>query len=1292
MTLEELAGDPSAFIPNLLLDRPVNAPRHWRAEGTMVLIDISGFTALSDQLAARGRAGTEDLIDTLSRIFTLLLSATDDAGDVVKFAGDALMIHYAGEDHARRGAHAASTMQRLLRVVGSVRLTGASARLRMSIGVHSGRFDMLLTGRDHLDLVVAGDDVTTVLALQDRAAAGEILVSGATAALLAPGQTVEHPSGHRLLRRAAALVSAGSAARAHRAPLSATLRHLPAVFADRPDLLAADSDHRWAAVGFVQVKGLNRLLGASGGLDDHGERATDAALEHVDALTSVVTAAATEHDVTLLDTDIAADGYRYFLTAGAPLTVEDAEGRLTRALLAIVSADSELSVQAGVTAGRVFAGTVGAPFRRTYSVMGDTTNLAARLTAKAEAGSVLAQRGVVDRSLTDFEVDPTQWIRVKGKPDPIEVCTARGVRGLRGRHQARVPLVGRTEELLVLRKALSAAEEGGSGSVVEVIGEAGIGKSRLVAEALAGSALPVVTLAADPYGAEVAYHGLTRLLRPLLDLGDSASAESAGRALEAAIERSAPALRPWAPLLAPAIGARLAPTPEVSALDESFRGERFAEALSDLLHALLPERAALVVDDAQWIDPTSAAALGTVLGSLESTSWAVLLMRRDVTTGLHAEEIPTAIQLRPEPLDAELAGRLVAAGAGRPVLPGQMSALVGRGGGNPYFLLELAASADAETHLPESVEELVGERIDALHTVDREILRQAAVLGGRFSPELYAEAVGHRDLPAAAGTPGLARFLEVDETGMVTFRRDVYREVAYDRLTFRRRRELHRLSAAAIERAPGLAGSARLPMLAFHYTAAADWPQAYNAALAAAEAARTDHAVDESIRFLRSALEAGRRTRRRTSDLAPVWEALGDACQTAGRYAEALTAYASARRATLDPAASAGLIEKSGAVLNLLGRPDAAVRALRQARVRARAAGAARQPELLARIDVAESGTRIRQGRWIEARDLAGHAVGLLEGVAANGGTASPTPAVTAASVLAKAYLYRDIAAGELAGDTEVTHLDEALGIYTGLGDYLGQSKVLCELGVRAYFRGDWTAAAESYERAREASSRAGDVVDAALEAANQGEILCDQGDVEAAMVLFEQALAVFAASDNPYLVAYVTDFIGRAHLRSGDTRAADQMFARAAAGFAALGARELDWDARIRRAEVRNAEGRYAEAAALADEIFTEAGEEPLPAALAAAANRAVGRARAGLGDLEGAVRHGLESLRLAGSSPFDRALSLACLVTWSPDDRERRGAEAVELLRGLGVHDVDSFFPEVAAVSSAGGGSHYS
>src|SRR3954449_221213 len=84
--------DLTPFVPRLLLGRPPSAPRHWQVDATMAFIDISGFTSLSEQLARRGRVGAEDLVSTLTRIFTLLMSATDDGGDVVKFAGDALLV------------------------------------------------------------------------------------------------------------------------------------------------------------------------------------------------------------------------------------------------------------------------------------------------------------------------------------------------------------------------------------------------------------------------------------------------------------------------------------------------------------------------------------------------------------------------------------------------------------------------------------------------------------------------------------------------------------------------------------------------------------------------------------------------------------------------------------------------------------------------------------------------------------------------------------------------------------------------------------------------------------------------------------------------------------------------------------------------------------------------------------------------------------------------------------------------------------------------------------------------
>lgn len=337
-----------------------------------MLVDISGFTSLSEQLTAAGPEGTEQLIATLSRIFTVLLPATDDGGDVVKFAGDALLILFTGEDHARHAVHAAWNMNRVLAAVGDVHLPAARARLRMSVGVHSGTFPLLLTGNASLNTVMTGRDVSRVLALQSAAPAGRILVSDETAALLPAKQVRPEegvPGAHRLLRGGSVPAASLMALTSGRG--TASERFLPRPFAERPDLLSAAPDHRWAAIAFVQV----------GGVPDDP---TEEDLHHVDALTDAVEVAAAETGSTLLDVDVAVGGFRYFLTAGAPTTVEDAEGRLLTAVLRIVGTDTPYTLRAGVTAGRIFAGFVGAPYRQTYTVMGDSTNLAARLTARAE--------------------------------------------------------------------------------------------------------------------------------------------------------------------------------------------------------------------------------------------------------------------------------------------------------------------------------------------------------------------------------------------------------------------------------------------------------------------------------------------------------------------------------------------------------------------------------------------------------------------------------------------------------------------------------------------------------------------------------------------------------------------------------------------------------------------------------------------------------------------------------------------------------------------------------------------
>ncbi|HEX5858309.1 MAG TPA: adenylate/guanylate cyclase domain-containing protein, partial [Microbacterium sp.] len=947
-----------------------------------MLVDISGFTTLSEQLAATGREGTEQLIATLSRIFTVLLPATDDGGDVVKFAGDALLVLFTGDDHAKHAVHAAWNMNRVLAAIGDIHLPNARTRLRMSVGVHSGTFELFLTGTDYVSVVMTGRDTSRVLELQGAASAGQILVSDQTAAFLPAKQVAADPGtpgAHRLLR-------AGSIATASLMALSAGRgaaadRFLPRAFGQRPDLLDGEPDHRWAAIGFVQVSGVPDAPDA----DDVAAMAE---------LTAQVEAAVADTGATLLDVDPAPGGYRYFLTAGAPTTVEDPEGRLLTAVQRIVTAASPYALRAGVASGRVFAGFVGATYRQTYTVMGDSTNLAARLTARAAPGTVLVARGALERSVTVFDVEDGGELTLKGKTHPVPVAVVTRP-GHRPDAEPEAPFVGREAELKKLRALRDAAADGFGGAVTIVAG-AGAGKSRLLARALEGTTMRIVRADGDRYAAAAPYRTLQALLRPLLDIPADASAIEAGAALIRAVERRKPALLPWLPLLAPTVGAEVDPTDAVDALDDSFRQERAHAVLGRLMEDLLPASTCVIVDDAHWVDDASAAALAHVFGG--DTVHAVYLARRDVPGGL---EIPGQ-RVALEGLPHDDAGDLVEALMGRPLLPSDLMPVLARAGGNPLYLTELAAglSAGSETL---GIEQLIGERIDALTESERAVVRRAAVLGWGVPLSLFVRCVGPVEL---AETEGVAGFLELLEDS-VRFRNELFHDVAYEQLNYQTRRELHRAVAAILVAEPELAAGPVDAMLTVHYEAAGDWAHAEESAVRTAEAAEANLAIDDALRAYRVAVAAAGRLRPPPARLPGLWESLGRVSVASGRANEGLEAFEKARKLNRDAAARARIDRQRAYALNVLGRPDEARGTLKQARRAAVAAGASGRG-ILASIAVTDAGVRLRQAHWAEARALAVEAIGLLEGAAVTDDDKR---------VLADAFRYHDIAASELEGD-----------------------------------------------------------------------------------------------------------------------------------------------------------------------------------------------------------------------------------------------------------------------------------
>ena len=132
----------------------------------MVFGDVSGFTNMSERLARHGKVGAEEVADGINTCFEQLLDvAYGHGGSLIKFGGDALLLLFTGADHADRAAHAAVGMRARLRDAGRLQTTAGQVTLRISIGVHSGTFDLFLVGGSHRELVVAGPAATATVAI-----------------------------------------------------------------------------------------------------------------------------------------------------------------------------------------------------------------------------------------------------------------------------------------------------------------------------------------------------------------------------------------------------------------------------------------------------------------------------------------------------------------------------------------------------------------------------------------------------------------------------------------------------------------------------------------------------------------------------------------------------------------------------------------------------------------------------------------------------------------------------------------------------------------------------------------------------------------------------------------------------------------------------------------------------------------------------------------------------------------------------------------------------------------------
>ena len=699
--------DLTPYVPRVVVEWLRVSPEALRREleGTLAFVDISGFTAMSERLASKGKLGAEEVNDVMNRTFTRLLDvAYASGGGLVKFGGDALLLFFSGDEHAARACDAAHGMRQALRDLGRPETSAGPVTLKMHAGIHSHSFAFFLVGETHRELLLAGPGVTRTVEMEASSEAGEILVSEETAATLPARLFGASKGGGRLLKTAPGVIG-------HVAPLP-SLDGLDLGVCIPPPIRryleggSAEPEHRQASIAFIHFGGLDALL---------AEQSADDVAHVLHELVSIVQREADEHGVCLLETDIDRDGGKIILVAGVPRTEGEDEERLLRTVRGIADAHTYLPLRIGVSRGRVFAGEVGARFRRTYTILGGTAALAARLMARAEPRQIVTTPDVLERSRTAFETTELEPFLLKGIPEPVIAHDVRAVAAERETApEAQLPFVGRERELAMLGAALAPVRMG-FGNMAELIGEPGLGKSRLVAElqAQAGDLLCVTATCAQ-YEASTPYFAFRGLLQSLLDLPQNGSAPAR---LRERVEELDPELLPWLPLVALPLDLTVEPTKEVEELQPAFRRARLHGVVESLLGKLLPEPTLLVIEDVHWMDEASSDLLRHLGDQVSTKPWLICATRRPVEGGFSAADgvppIPSmTVQL--QPLSAEAAKALVGHAVEKGLLQHEASAIADRAGGNPLFLQELIASSAA----PEE-EALPGERRGGRRHPDR---------------------------------------------------------------------------------------------------------------------------------------------------------------------------------------------------------------------------------------------------------------------------------------------------------------------------------------------------------------------------------------------------------------------------------------------------------------------------------------------------------------------------------------------------------------------------------------------
>jgi len=607
-----------------------------------------------------------------------------------------------------------------------------------------------------------------------------------------------------------------------------------------------------------------------------------------------------------------------------------------------------LETRTGVNSGEVVAGD---PASGQSFVSGDTVNVAARLEQAAEPGEILIGAGTLSLVRDAVRVEATEPLSLKGKAEPVPAFrlldVLAGAPSLARRLDS--PIVGRDDELRQVLNAFHRVEGGGSCELVTIVGEAGVGKSRLTMEVL--SRLPgratVLEGRCLPYGEGITFWALAEMVRRAAGIDEGDPPADALAKIAGLLDGSDDAA-----LVRDRVGAAIGLSDATGDIEETFWSTR------KLLEALAADRPVVAVfDDIHWAEPTLLDLLEYVAGFSRDHPVLVLCMARPELRETRPEWDRAGTVITLSPLDPAASEDLIQKLIGSTQLPSQVrDRIVEAAEGNPLFVEEMlrtliddgslrredgawVVTADlSRLSAPGTIQALITARLDRLQDEERAVIQRAAVVGQVFfwgavtelSPEDARSAVGghlqtlqRKELiyPEASSFAGQDAF---------RFSHLLVRDAAYESMPKRIRADLHERFAAWLERTAGSRFAEYEEILGYH--------------------------LEQAHRYVVELGPAGERSRSLAERASSVLARSGRAALDRGDTPAAVNLLSRALELVpADPRARGRLLVDLSMALGLSGRPNDEAARLEEAGALARAAGDRRMECLVAIREVALS-------------------------------------------------------------------------------------------------------------------------------------------------------------------------------------------------------------------------------------------------------------------------------------------------------------------------------------------------